>query len=84
MLVGMGDVHASVCIFCLRPEGDARAWCPDNPGRGCTYGLAHEHPAGPRPKPKTATVANARCLKCGLHPKNPAYRVIVCAHEHAA
>jgi len=62
----------NVCIFCLAHR---------DRGTACTYGMAHEYPAGPAPKqaPKRDT---QRCTKCGLHPKNPASATNGCEHEY--
>ena len=78
----MTDVAADLCLFCIRPRGDTRVWCADNPGDGCTYGLAHEYP--PRERSKQARPIDRNlCVRCGLHPKNPASTTNGCEHVYA-
>lgn len=73
----------NLCIFCIRPEGDPRSWVPSNPGKGCTYGLAHEFPPSEEKQPQQAKVRDAKlCVKCGLHPKNPTSSTNGCEHEY--
>ena len=76
----------STCIFCLRDAVTAEPFCKDNPGHGCTYGFHHEGVEGLVEKPKPAPKGPDKklCLKCGLHPKNPAASTNGCAHEYAA
>ena len=75
----------STCVFCFRAEGDLAPFCPENPGKGCTYGLAHEYPGAgvapalPVPKRRDAKL----CVLCGLHPRNPASATNGCAHSYA-
>lgn len=72
-----------LCIHCLKHEGDPRPWVVANPGNGCTYGLGHEFPEVEKPKPPPAKKADKQlCLKCGLHPKNPASATNGCAHGY--
>jgi hypothetical protein len=71
-----------ICLFCLKHEGDATPWCKDNPGRGCTYGLDHEFPEPLEPKKQEPKKDKKLCIKCGLHPKNPASATNGCAHEY--
>jgi len=82
---GMSDTErARICIFCLRHESDPRPWCPENPGLGCTYALAHEYEPGEEAKPKQPErrLDKELCVRCGLHPKNPASATNGCAHEY--
>jgi hypothetical protein len=63
-----------VCVFCLTHEMR---------GAACTYLMPHEYPA--RPKATAAPrVDRQLCVKCGLHPKNPAGAASACAHEYAS
>lgn len=76
-LVPIADVTATpgYCIFCRRHKSDA--------AESCTYGGKHEFgvearaeaPQPKKPDPKL-------CVKCGLHPKNPASATNGCAHEY--
>jgi hypothetical protein len=74
----------SLCVFCGRDESDTRPWCPDNPGKGCTYGLGHDYGLGEGVKPKQAEkkVDKQLCAKCGLHVRNPASATNGCVHEY--
>lgn len=73
----------NACIFCFRLPG-APPWVLDRPGLGCTYALSHEYPAAltkaPAPKARDA----ALCVRCGLHPKNPASMANGCDHQYEA
>lgn len=72
-----------LCTFCSRHESDKRPWVPSNPGLGCTYGYAHEFPEAPVVKAKPEKKTDKKlCIKCGLHPKNPAFATKVCEHEY--
>jgi hypothetical protein len=79
--LGVEVREMGLCVFCFRPETDVRAWCADNPGKGCTYGLAHEYPmrvAAPKPRAVDAKL----CTRCGLHPRNPASATNGCEHAY--
>jgi hypothetical protein len=54
----------------------------DNPGQGCTYGFAHEYPEAAKPVKQEKKPDKNRCVKCNLHPKNPASATNECAHEY--
>jgi len=75
-------VADDVCIHCLKHRSDSSPWVKNNPGAGCTYGLAHEYPAPDRPKPQPKKIDKNLCIKCGLHAKNPASASGSCAHEY--
>jgi hypothetical protein len=73
-----------ICIFCVRHQSCTVPWCPDNPGRGCTYGYGHEYPL-PQQKTKqtVAKKLDAKlCTPCGLHPKNPKSDMNGCTHVY--
>lgn len=72
----------ALCVFCLKMPGDPTPFCAANPGRGCTYGLEHEFPRQPAKQPARRPDVS-RCLRCGLHPKNPASATNGCTHEYA-
>jgi hypothetical protein len=78
----------SLCIHCLKHEGNKTPWCPDNPGHGCTYGLGHEYASSKTSetaKPKQIAKRDKQlCTKCGLHAKNPASASSGCAHEYSS
>ena len=70
-----------ICIFCVRHASCTEPWCVGNPGKGCTYGYAHEFPLERKPKQATPRkVDTSLCKKCGLHPKNPKYATADCTH----
>lgn len=73
-----------ICIFCFQGPSNPKAWCTENPGHGCTYGLHHEWPeAIPAEKPKQVKKADKQvCSKCSLHAKNPASASSECQHEY--
>ncbi len=62
----------SVCIFCLRAEG--------NLAEKCTYGMNHELDVASKPKQEKKR-NTALCVNCGMHPKNPAFAASECKHE---
>jgi hypothetical protein len=74
----------SLCIHCMKNEGDLTPWCKDNPGLGCTYGLGHEYLEPIKPKQQAKKADKQLCTKCGLHLRNPASATNGCAHEYPA
>jgi len=73
----------SVCVFCFRDETNTTPFCSDNPGKGCSYGFAHERPESEKPKQAVVKVDKQRCTRCGLHTKNPTSQTNGCVHEYA-
>jgi hypothetical protein len=69
----------AICIFCLRQLGSP-PWCPDNPGKGCTYGCDHEFPLPPKETKPPVKKDTKLCTRCGLHPRNPLSLTNGCAH----
>jgi len=79
-------VSELLCIYCLRSESNKTPWCPDNPGKGCTYGLGCEYPITEADKPKQPApkIDKNVCTKCRLHTRNPVSATNGCAHEYPA
>jgi len=49
----------------------------------CTYGLGHEMPAAPKSAPTSGPKRDPKlCVKCGLHPRNPASSSSGCEHVY--
>lgn len=74
-----------ICIFCLCTDTNLIPWVPDNPGKGCQYGLMHEFPekvVSVAAKPTEKKLPKNLCLKCGLHPKNPLSATNECEHQY--
>ena len=63
----------NVCIFCLFHR--------DRDLPTCTYGMRHEYPEQPTVK-QAPKKDRQLCLRCGLHPRNPAYAASGCEHKH--
>lgn len=74
-----------LCTFCNKVPENTTPWCVDNPGKGCTYGLGHEYPEELVVTKKVLVKKPDRqlCIKCELHPRNPASDVNGCEHEYA-
>jgi hypothetical protein len=72
-----------LCVFCLKHESDKTPWIESNPGKGCTYGYAHEY-LEPEVQPEIQQKKPDKklCVKCGLHPKNPLASTNNCEHTY--
>ena len=70
----------SVCIFCFNHIDREIVWC--------SYGMHHEYlDIEEKKKTQQKQVAKAdlnKCLKCGLHRKNPSSPTNGCEHEYPA
>jgi len=82
------------CIFCLATRAEialgaplAFYWTPNAPlhaANRCTHGCAHEFPVLAKPEPPPMKRDPKLCVRCGLHPRNPAAANNGCAHEFEA
>lgn len=72
--------HLDCCVFCLRCRGNIA----EPEARTCTYGMGHEFPqAAPQRQPERPRDASL-CVRCGLHPRNPASATNGCEHSYVA
>lgn len=75
-------MNEPICIFCFRAKNDPIPWVLDNPGNGCQYGLAHEYLVEEKSKQQSKKPSKSLCIKCNLHPNNPASKTNECLHEY--
>jgi hypothetical protein len=74
-----------ICIFCLRHDSRTEPFCPDNPGRGCTYGFACERVESKEEKAvkqPAKKIDKQVCLVCGTHSRNPTSLTNGCTHQY--
>jgi hypothetical protein len=64
----------NLCTFCLCSREDGSKTT-------CSYGMHHEFAEVPKASGKTNKKDSKLCVKCGLHPKNPASLTNGCDHD---